>query len=139
MLYGITLIILGLLAVPTLLANKPSAKELLNKIVPFQGWIGVVFFIWGILGLISCILAASSWISGGWVVSWIFWLLCQVCEIGLGFLLGYGLIAKYALSKNEAAKAKGEAILAKILPWQGKLGILAIILGILYTILIVIR
>ena len=132
-LYGITLIILGLLAVPSLLANKPSAKELLNKIVPYQGWIGIVFFVWGAFGLIQCILNFYA------SVFWVFWLLSQICEVGLGFLLGYGLIAKYALANNEAAKAKGEAILAKLLPWQGRLGLLAIVLGIIYTVLVILR
>lgn len=133
MIYGIMLIILGLLAVPSLLANKPSAKAMLDKIVPFQGWIGVIFFIWGVFGTIQVILNVG-WLSSGLVLAWVIWLLVEICELLLGFLLGYGLIAKYALAKNEAAKAKGEQILAKLLPWQGRLGILAIVLGILFII-----
>jgi len=50
-------------------------------------------------------------------------------EAGLGIILGYGLIQKYALSKNEQAAA-GEKVLAKLLPLQGILGIVAIVLGI---------
>jgi hypothetical protein len=137
MIYGIFLIILGLLAIPSLLANKPSAKALLEKIVPFQGWIGVVFFIGGIFGVIQVILAIG-WLTT-WPIGWVFWLLVELCELFLGFLLGYGLIAQYALSKNEAARAKGEQMLAKLLPWQGRLGIAAIVLGVLYTVLYVIH
>ena len=62
MIYGIFLIILGLLAIPSLLANKPSAKALLEKLVPFQGWIGVVFFIGGVFGVIQVILAIG-WLT----------------------------------------------------------------------------
>lgn len=56
MLYGILLIILGLLAAPALfLKNKPNAKELLDKLVPYQGWIGLVFCVWGVFGIIGII------------------------------------------------------------------------------------
>ncbi len=129
MIYGITLIILGLLAIPSLvLAKKPDAKELFEKIAPYQGWIGLVFAIWGLWGIISCILSIG-WIAH-WPIYWITWLLVSIVEFALGFILGYGLIAKYALSKNEQAAEKGEQLLAKLIPLQGKLGIVAIILGI---------
>lgn len=129
MIYGITLIILGLLAVPSLLlSKKPDAKEMFEKIAPYQGWIGVIFAIWGIWGIISAVL------NLGWLTSapiyWISWLAVSVVEAALGFILGYGLIAKHALSKNAQAAQKGEELLAKLTPLQGKLGIFAIILGV---------
>ena len=52
----------------------------------------------------------------------------------LGFILGYGLIAKYVFSKSEEAKIKGEQLLAKLAPIQGKLGIAGIAVGV-WTIL----
>ncbi len=129
MIYGITLILLGLLAVPSLLLEKkPDAKEWFDKIAPFQGWIGLIFAIWGIWGIISCLLNIG-WI-GHWPIYWITWLLVSIVEAALGFILGYSLITKYALSKNPQAAEKGEQLLAKLIPLQGKLGILAIILGI---------
>ena len=129
MIYGIFLIILGLLAVPSLLlSKKPNAKELFDKIAPYQGWIGCVFAIWGLWGIIDSIL------SIGWLTSmpiwWITYLLVAVVEFGLGFILGYALIQKYALSKNEKGAEAGEKLLAKLLPLQGTLGIVAIALGI---------
>lgn len=131
MIYGITLILLGILAVPSLLlSKKPNAKELLDKIVPYQGWIGVVFAFWGVWGIISAIL------NLGWLTTfpiyWITFLLVSIVEAGLGFILGYGLIAKYVLSKNEQAAEKGKQLLAKLTPLQGTLGIAAIVLGIWY-------
>jgi len=129
MIYGITLIILGLLAVPSLLlSKKPNAKELFDKVAPYQGWIGVVFAFWGLWGIISAVL------NIGWLTSapiyWISWLAVSVVEAALGFILGYGLIAKHALSKNAQAAQKGEELLAKLTPLQGKLGIFAIVLGV---------
>ncbi len=46
-----------------------------------------------------------------------------------GNLLGFGLITKYALSKNEAAMEKGQAIRAKLSKFQGPLGIVAIVVA----------
>lgn len=132
MIYGITLIILGLLAVPSLiLSKKPNAKELLDKIAPYQGWIGLIFCIWGVIGTIFGIIALPGYIAIGlWgIIFGVTSLACSLIEAILGFLLGYSLIAKYALSKNEAAKEKGEQLLAKLAPMQGKFGIIAIILG----------
>ncbi|MDE7133943.1 MAG: hypothetical protein K2N86_01510 [Rikenellaceae bacterium] len=134
MLYAILLIVLGILAVPSLIVSKkPNAKELIDKIAPFQGWLGLVFCVIGIWGIISSI------IHIGWLTSypiiWILDLAVAIVEACLGFILGYNLIVKYVLSKNEAAAAKGEQILAKLLPLQGKLGIAAIVLGIVYIIL----
>ena len=127
---GITLIILSLIAVPSLiLAKKPNAQELLNKVAPFQGWIGVVFCFWGIWGLISAILSIG-WIANGWIISWVTWALYALVETTLGFILGYSLIVKYVLSKNEKAKEKGAKVLEKLLPLQGKLGILGLIVGV---------
>ena len=138
MLTGILLIVLGLLAVPSLiLSKKPNAKELFDKVAPFQGWLGILFVFWGIWELISCF-SHMELLSMGFarlVFFWVYWLCVAIVEIVLGFILGYGLIQKYALSKNEKAKEKGEQVLKKLLPLQGTLGIAAIILGIIYIVL----
>ncbi len=131
MLYGITLIILSIIAVPSLiLAKKPNAAALLAKIVPYQGWTGFVFFIWGVWGLIQSILTLG-WFSSGlwWIILWLTYFASSLVEAILGFMLGYGLISKYLLSKNEKAKEKGEQLLAKMASVQGKLGIFGIIVG----------
>lgn len=128
MIYGITLIVLSILAVPSLLlAKKPNAKELLDKITPYQGWIGLVFCFWGVWGIIQAIL--NMGLLTDYPIWWITWLAGSVVEAVLGFLLGYGMINKLVLSKNEEAKKKGEALLAKLAPIQGKLGLFGLIVG----------
>ncbi|SFW18478.1 hypothetical protein [Cellulophaga fucicola] len=129
MIFGITLILLGILAAPSLLlSKKPNAQELLDKITPYQGWIGLVFCFWGVWGIISSVL------NIGWLTTfpiyWITFLAVNVLLAALGFILGYGMINKHLLAKNEEAKAKGEVLLAKLRPLQGKLGMAAIALGI---------
>lgn len=50
-------------------------------------------------------------------------------EAVLGFILGYGMISKYLLGRNEEAKKKGEELLAKLAPIQGKLGLAGVAVG----------
>ena len=131
--YGITLIILSLIAVPSLILSKrPDAKELLDKVAPYQGWIGVVFCFWGIWGIIHTLLNIDMLAFPHIYVklSWITALAYAVVETVLGFMLGYSLIVKYVLSKNEAAKEKGAQVLAKLAPMQGTFGIIGICVGV---------
>ncbi|MFD2585363.1 hypothetical protein ACFSQJ_00370 [Croceitalea marina] len=129
MIYGITLVLLSIIAVPSLvLSKKPNAKELLEKIEPYQGWIGLVFCFWGVWGIVTSIL------NIGWLTSapiwWITLLAGSIVEATLGFMLGFGLMNKLFLGKNEKAKEKAAEIRSKIAPKQGKLGILGIIVGV---------
>ncbi|MCB1215709.1 MAG: hypothetical protein KDK66_09580 [Deltaproteobacteria bacterium] len=130
MVIGITLILLSILAVPSLiLSKKPDAKELLDKVAPYQGWIGLAFCVWGIIGIVSLLISGLSWMSH-WPIYWITALAVNVMQAVLGFILGYNLIVKYVLSKNPEAAKKGEQLLAKLAPIQGKLGIAGIAVGI---------
>ncbi len=128
MIYGISLIILSILAVPSLLlSKKPNAKELLEKVAPYQGWIGLVFCVWGIWGIITAFLH-MGWLTAA-PIWWMTLLVGSLVEAGLGFMLGYGLLNKLFLSKNGAVKENAEMLREKIAPKQGKLGILGIIVG----------
>lgn len=129
MIYGITLVLLSVIAVPSLvLSKKPNAKELLEKIELYQGWIGLVFCFWGVWGIISSIL------NIGWLTTapvwWITLLAGSVVQAALGFMLGFGVINKLVIGKNEKALEKAAEVRAKIAPKQGKLGIVGIAVGI---------
>lgn len=129
MIYGIMLIILSLIAVPSLiLAKKTNAQELLDKIAPYQGWIGVVFCFWGIWGIITAVM------NIGWLTSspiwWITLVAGSAIEAILGFMLGYSLIQKHVLSNNEKAKEKGAELMVKLGKMQGKLGLIGIAVGV---------
>lgn len=98
---GISIAILGGLIASSnvIIAKKPNAKELIDKLTPYQGWIGVILAFWGVWGIISSVLNIGD-LSLTWIVS----LAVAVAEFVVGFLLGYGLISKYLLEKNETAK-----------------------------------
>ncbi|CAM1354215.1 hypothetical protein [Tenacibaculum insulae] len=128
MIYGITLIFLSIIAVPSLiLAKKPNAQELLDKIEPYQGWIGLVFCLSGIWGVIS------AFLNMGWITSlpiwWATFLAGSLVQAVLGFMLGFGMINKIILSKNEAAQQKSAALREKLAPKLGKLGVFGLIVG----------
>jgi hypothetical protein len=124
-------IIAGLIALaPAIVARRPDAKEMLDKLTPFTGWVGVSLFCWGIWETISAVLGISYLTSAP--LHWIFWLVMALVDLALGLILGFGLISKYALSKNEAAMAKGQALRQKLAPFTAILGILEIIVSVLY-------
>ena len=129
MIYGITLILLSIIAVPSLiLSRKPNAKELLEKVAPYQGWIGLVFCVFWVWGILQAILH-MGWLSVV-PVWWVTLLAGSVVQAGLGFLLGYPLLNKLVLANNVAARSKAEQLLAKLAPQQGRLGVLGIRVGV---------
>lgn len=128
MLNGIMLVFLSIIAVPSLvLSKKPNAKELLEKIEPYQGWIGLVFCILGVWGIIGSVL------NLGWLTTapiwWVTLAAGSLVQATLGFMLGSGLMNKLFMGKNPEAQKKAEELRAKIAPKQGKLGVLGIAVG----------
>src|SRR5262245_40441790 len=95
-----------------IVSRRPGAKELLDKLTPYTGWIGITMFLWGIWEAIHAITGISL-ISKA-PVSYLFWLLMTMCDLSVGFLLGFGLIAKHALSKSDVAMEKGERVRQKL-------------------------
>ena len=133
----ITIIVLlagGILGAANLIvAKKPNAQELIDKLTPYQGYIGVVLVVWGIVDVIRLIPSLGAFGSAPfWMLVWT---VTALTELALGFLLGYGLISKYALSKNPQALEKGQQLRAKLAVYQGPLGLVAIVLAILFTVM----
>ena len=134
MLGGLITIAGGILAASALIiARKPNAKQLIDKLTPYQGWIGIVMFGWGIWGVLDCVRGMSFLKVAP--LFWTFWLISGIADLVVGFLLGFGLITKYTLSGSPQALAKGQNIRAKLAPYQGMFGLLAIAMGALYTVL----
>lgn len=126
---GIILIILGGLCLPGLVAGKsPKAKELLDKIVPFQGWLGLVTFVWGLWGIVTAV-TTLGWL-GSWPLWWATRLTANVLNFAGGALLGFGMIQKFLLAKAPAeAQAKAEALFEKLVKIQSKVGIACLVGG----------
>jgi hypothetical protein len=124
---GIWLAVLGILGASSLIiAKKPDAKELIAKLAPYQGWIGAVSALWGVWGIISSVL------NLGWLthfpIYWVTFLGDSVLLFALGLLLGVGVLKTFI--KNPEANAKMDQTIAKLAPYQGTLGLIAIGLGV---------
>lgn len=127
---GAFLIVLGALCIPGAIAKRsPNAKELLDKVVPFQGIIGFVSFLWGVWTLISALL------NLGWItyfpVRFITWVAVACILVCGGALLGWGMIQKHLLKNApDNVKASAEKSFERLLAFQPKIGFVAILLGV---------
>jgi hypothetical protein len=115
-----------------IISKKPNAKELIDKLTPYQGWIGAVMFGWGVWETISVVLHLNM--LGQFPLRFVFWVLVALSDLLVGFLLGYGMITKYAFGKNEVAQQKGALVREKLVKIQAPLGLVAIVMGILYLV-----
>lgn len=127
---GIILLVLGGLCLPSLVAKKsPKAKELLDKITPYQGMLGLVVFCWGTWGIISSVLSLS-WL-GTWPLWWVTRLAGNVLNFAGGLILGFGMIQKMVLSRlPESAQGKAIELREKLVGFQSTIGIAALITGV---------
>lgn len=133
MLAGLITIAGGLIAASNLIiARKPNAKDLIDKLTPYQGWIGIVMFFWGIWGMFDQLRFLG--ILSSHPMLWILGFASASADLVVGFLLGFGLISKYTLGKSAAAQARGQQFRARLAPWQGTFGLLAITMGVLYLV-----
>ncbi len=126
---ALALIVCGVLAAASLIGKmQPDSQRFIDKLVPYQGWIGFIVCLWGAWTIISAVLHLNLLhIVPIW---WATFLATGVLEFGLGFLLGFGLLTKYLLSKNEEAMAKGQMLRAKLANVQIPMGLIGIGLGV---------
>ena len=128
LLFTLLLIVAGILGAASLIVQKqPNARDLIGKLVPFQGIIGIILLVWSLIMLIR-ILPYLGLILQFSAFSGFLALLTLLVGIALGFLLGYGLIKQYAL-KNAGAARGGDTVQMSLAKFQGPLGIVAILLG----------
>jgi hypothetical protein len=126
---GLFLIALGVLAAASsIVAKRRDAQVYIDKLVPYQGWLGFVACLWGIWIIINAIL----WLN---LLSYapILWLTIAATGVVLGvlgLLLGYSLLTKFIFSHNAEAAQRGEQLRLSMVPYQVMLGYVAIGLGI---------
>jgi hypothetical protein len=123
---GVWLAVLGLLGAANLvIAKKPDAAQLIEKLAPYQGWIGAVSALWGVWGIISSVLNLGLLSIAP--ILWISLLADSVLLFSLGLLLGIGVLKTFI--KAEEAQAKMDQLIVKLAPKQGVLGLISIGVG----------
>jgi len=130
--YGAPTIAGGLLAASAfIVARRPDAKEVIDRLTPYQGWLGFGLFFWG--AWIAYVLLTNL---GGFSAVWLaMGIALATVNLSVGFLLGFGLITKFALSKNEAAMIRGQYLRKRLVGYQIPLGLAAIAVGAVYCVL----
>ncbi len=124
---GIWLAVLGVLGAANLIiAKKPDARELIAKLTPYQGWIGAVSAIGGLWWTISAVLHLS-WLSLV-PIFWLTFLVSALLQLSLGLLLGVGVLKTFI--KQPQAVEKMDQTVARLAPYQGKLGLVAVGVGV---------
>ena len=132
---ALVLIVGGNLAVSGLIvAKKPDAKELIDKLVPYQAIIGIALLALGIVNLVRWLgnhvftLLSVAPLFGLTVLAMIF------TSILLGFMFGMPQIAKW-LPGEGGAEQKGMELSKKLAPYQviiGLIGLASALLMLLY-------
>lgn len=130
----------GVLAASSfIVAKKPDAKKLIDQMLPYQGFIGIIVFVWGVYNVFGVIQTVGLISLGtNFLIGWLIALVATVAMLGVGFILGYALISQYVLSKNADAMKKGEEVRAKLLKYQIPLGFILIVVGLLQLVLSVV-
>jgi hypothetical protein len=130
------LIVLGILGASSLIiAKRPDAKQLIDKIVPYQGWFGAASVFYGIFDLLQAVLGMGlmSVKPPIGLIYWILWLASGLLQISLGLLLGVGVIKTFI--KDPTAQAKMDQTIVKLSPFQGTLGFISIGVGVGFLVL----
>ncbi len=124
---GLWLAVLGVLGAASLIiAKRPDAKQLIDKLVPHQGWIGAISAIWGLITTLRALFAIRLLtIVPIW---WLSWLAAGLLLLALGLLLGVGVLKSFITQAQ--AQQKMDVAIVKLAPYQGRLGIIAIAVGV---------
>jgi hypothetical protein len=120
---AVWLAVLGVLGASSLIiARKPDAKEMIAKLTPYQGWIGAISALYGAYWTLEAVLGMGM--LAHFPLMWAAWFATGAVMLLLGFILGIGIMKTFV--KSPEAHAKADAMLLKLTPYQGTLGLVAI-------------
>ena len=115
----------GLIACSGLIVkNAPSAKETLNKLLPYKAGVGVAMLGSFVINMLDVKFNPFA----GFSISLLFGILILgvlVSQLFLGFTMGFGLIAKW-IPGDSNPEEKAEALQRKLMPFEVIFGLIAI-------------
>jgi len=118
--FGALAVVAGILAASTFVIERiESAKDLVDKMMPYQAAIGIAALLFGVFKLFDLARLREAFFTKGIFVG------CVVACIVVGFLLGFPMIQKF-LADDENTKEKIEKVRKKIAPYQVLSGLVAI-------------
>jgi hypothetical protein len=125
--FGSLLTVVSILALPNLfLSKKNELTGFFKKLLLIQGWIGLITCIVGAIALVQCAMKIATMVA----VLWLNGMLCNAALTVIGFLLSYNFIYTYFLSKGKKTEDNLNKMRTRIMPLQGKISILGVLIGI---------
>jgi uncharacterized membrane protein len=117
------LFLLGLLAVSDFVTKQiPATEDLLNKITPVKGWLGLIFAVYGLVTVVNSLLYVGSTKFNP--IVWSTSIIIGVLMFGVGLLVGFEKIAALTGQGD-----KLEVLRAKFEPHQRNMGFLCLIMA----------
>lgn len=119
----------GILAASALIvAKKPDARALIDKIAPYQATLGIILLVWGLFNLFAHVgITGIKFLLSFWPIAGVSILAGLISAILLGIMFGMPMVAKM----SAGGAAKGEQMAKKLAPFQTLIGIVAIVSGLL--------
>jgi hypothetical protein len=118
-----------------IVARRPDAQDVLEKLAPFQGWIGLVMLLWGVWGIVGSALSVAALSVAP--VLWVFGLLAALVCVGAGFPPAAAMLAGVVFQGNDEARAKADRLRETLAVYQVPLGFAAILVGLAGLLLMV--
>jgi len=133
-LFGCLLTVVSILALPNLfVSKKDDFSDFFKKMILYQGLTGLIVGIAGVIGVVLFAMSIVTEMEGVLLVLLMLWLtgmLCTALLAILGFLLSYNLMYTLFFSKGKKAPESLKKMRTRIMPMQGKIALLGILLGI---------
>ena len=128
-----------------IIGKKPEAKQLFEKVAPYQGFLGVALLVLGLWELWDKVISGYRGLDksvfsilmdsrmGNDSFAGISLLIYVIAAIIIGFILGFGLIANWIPGEGKAEK-KGLEIQKKLLAFSLPIGAVGLIFAILWIV-----
>lgn len=117
MIYALILIFISILSSPAfLVSRRPDVQKYIDKIGPYQGWIGVFAVIYGLWQVLRTILDIN--IIDENTIWWFTRLIGTSLIVINGFLLGYVKLNKHILSRTPETKIKADNLMLRLKPLE---------------------
>lgn len=120
---ALTLTALGFLgAASFIIERQPNAKQIIDRVLPYGGVLGILGVALGIIYALEALLTFR-----------LFMLVAALLLAALGLLFGYALLSQYVLNRSAEAQATADRVRGQLAVYQTPLGIAGVIFGLWWT------
>lgn len=115
-----------------IISQAPHIKDEFDKVIPYQGFLGIILLILGLIDLVF--LGRTIAVLQSNLFFGILSLASLITKLILWFVLSRWLVTKYILTEKNDAKEKTQSIYNILVVMQVPFGIIAILIWIIWVI-----